>query len=85
MFPRCDKGDNGVGDHNQGGRNSCIVFEKCTDKWQAHHSDQCVGKDECHTLQSLQEITLLVKSVGDLLLRHPFGEGENGDEDAAQL
>ena len=44
-----------------------------------------MGKDEGHALQNLQEITLLVKSVGDLILSHPFGEGENGDEDAAQL
>ena len=85
VFPRCDTGDDGVGGQNQGGRNGCVEFEKRTNKCQADHSDQCVGKDEGHALQNLQEITLLVKSVGDLILSHPFGERENGDEDAAQL
>ena len=55
VSPCCDNGSDGVGSQNQGGRNGGVEFEKRTDKCEAHNTDQCVGEDERHALQGIQE------------------------------
>ena len=75
VSPCCDKGSDGVGGDNQGGRNGRVEFEKRTDKCKAHNPDQCVGKDKCHALQGLKlSFTFLVKSFGHLIFGHSFCE-----------